>query len=91
VETALLAVEGTEPHYQIRLRREGNLDHMIVEVEVTPEVFSDKVRALEDVRKKLTSSIEHVCGIHVTVTLVEPNTIERSQGKAKRVIDERKL
>jgi len=91
VETALLAVEGTLPHYQIRLRRDGNLDNMIVEVEVTPEVFSDKVRALEDVRKKLSSSIEHVCGIHVTVTLVEPNTIERSQGKAKRVIDERNI
>jgi len=91
VETALLEVEGTLPHYQIVLTRERDLDMMEVQVEVTPEVFSDTVGALERVRKKLAGAIEHTLGIHVTLTLVQPNTIERSQGKAKRVIDKRKM
>jgi phenylacetate-CoA ligase len=89
VEAALLAVEGTLPHYQIILTREHGLDQMTVEVEVTAEVFSDKVRALEDVQAKLASAIEHIVGIRVGLRLVEPRSIERSQGKAKRVIDRR--
>jgi phenylacetate-CoA ligase len=91
VETALLAVEGTVPHYQIVLTREGGLDQMEVEVEVTPEVFSDKVRAMERLEQKLVKAIDQVLGIRVAVRLVEPHGIERSQGKAKRVIDKRKL
>jgi phenylacetate-CoA ligase len=91
VETALLAVEGTVPHYQIVLTREGGLDQMEVEVEVTPEVFSDKVRAMEQLEQKLVKAIDHILGIRVAVRLVEPHGIERSQGKAKRVIDKRKL
>ncbi|NKN32432.1 phenylacetate--CoA ligase family protein [Marichromatium bheemlicum] len=89
VEAALLAVEGTLPHYQIILTRSGGLDQITVEVEVTAEVFSDKVRALEDVRARLAQSIERILGIRVILRLVEPRTIERSQGKAKRVIDRR--
>jgi phenylacetate-CoA ligase len=89
VEAALLAVEGTLPHYQIILTREHGLDQITVEVEVTAEVFSDKVRALEDVRARLAQAIEHVVGIRVGLRLVEPRSIERSQGKAKRVIDRR--
>ena len=91
VETALLAVEGTLPHYQIVLDREKGLDRMEVQVEVTPEVFSDQVRAMEDLRQKLSRSIESVLSIRVGVRLVEPHTIERSMGKAKRVVDNRKL
>jgi len=89
VEAALLAVEGTLPHYQIILTRDHGLDQMAVEVEVTAEVFSDKVRALEEVRARLAQSIERIIGIRVMLRLVEPRTIERSQGKAKRVIDRR--
>jgi phenylacetate-CoA ligase len=89
VEAALLAVEGTLPHYQIILTRDHGLDQMIVEVEVTAEVFSDKIRALEDVRARLAHAIEHILGIRVDLRLVEPRSIERSQGKAKRVIDRR--
>ena len=91
VETGLLNVEGTLPHYQIVLTREKGLDEMEVQVEVTPEVFSDKVRALEDLHQRLETAIEHVIGIRAKVTLVEPQTIARSEGKAKRVIDRRKL
>jgi phenylacetate-CoA ligase len=89
IEAALLAVEGTLPHYQIILTREQGLDQIIVEVEVTSEVFSDKIRALEDVRARLAHAIEHILGIRVDLRLVEPRSIERSQGKAKRVIDRR--
>ena len=89
VEAALLAVEGTLPHYQIILTRDHGLDQIAVEVEVTAEVFSDKIRALEDVRARLAHAIEHILGIRVDLRLVEPRSIERSQGKAKRVIDRR--
>lgn len=89
VEAALLAVEGTLPHYQIILTRDHGLDQMTVEVEVTAEVLSDKVRALEEVRAKLAHAIEHIVGIRVELRLVEPHSIERSQGKARRVIDRR--
>ncbi len=91
VETALLAVEGTLPHYQIVLTRDKGLDEMEVRVEVTPEVFSDQVRALEGLRQKLSSSIEHTLGLRVKVTLVAPRTLQRSEGKAKRVLDQRQI
>jgi phenylacetate-CoA ligase len=89
IEAALLAVEGTLPHYRIVLGRRKGLDHMEVQVEVTPEVFSDRVGALETLHAELAAAIENVLGIRVEVRLVEPHTIERSMGKAKRVIDDR--
>jgi phenylacetate-CoA ligase len=91
VETALLRVEGTLPHYQIVLTREKGLDNMEIQVEVTPEFFSDKIRALESLQHKLADSVEHVLGIRVKVTLVEPRTLARSEGKAKRVVDKRQI
>ena len=91
VEAALLDVEGTLPHYQIVLSREKDLDHIEVRVEVTESVFSDKVRALEDLQKKLSQALENTLNIRAAVRLVEPHTIERSQGKAKRVIDNRNI
>ncbi len=64
---------------------------MEVQVEVTHEVFSDKMRAMEELHKKLARAIEHTLGIRVLVRLVEPFTIKRSEGKAKRVIDNRQI
>ena len=90
VEAALLLVEGTLPHYQILLTRKKGLDQIEVQVEVTPEVFSDQVRALENLQAKLADSLEHTLGLRVRVRLVEPRSIPRSEGKAKRVIDRRK-
>jgi phenylacetate-CoA ligase len=87
VETALLQVEGTLPHYQIVLTREKGLDRMEVKVEVTREVFSDKIRALESLHRKLEDALEHVLGLRVQVTLVEPRSLARSEGKAKRLTD----
>ncbi len=89
IESALLDVEGTLPHYQIILTRARGLDRMEVQVEVTSESFSDKIGALEELNDKIADAIEHVINIRVQVTLVEPNTIQRSEGKAKRVIDRR--
>ncbi|MGB8932260.1 MAG: phenylacetate--CoA ligase [Anaeromyxobacteraceae bacterium] len=91
VETALLKVEGTLPHYQIILTREQGLDTMEVQIEVTPEFFSDKISALESLQRKLADAVEHVLGLRVKVTLVEPRTLARSEGKAKRVVDKRKI
>jgi phenylacetate-CoA ligase len=91
VETALLKVEGALPHYQIVLTREEDLDVMEVQVEVTPEVFNDTVGALEALRLKLTKSLETIVGVRAKVRLVQPRTIQRSEGKAKRVIDQRKM
>ncbi|HRT06807.1 MAG TPA: phenylacetate--CoA ligase [Candidatus Paceibacterota bacterium] len=91
VETALLKVEGALPHYQIVLTRERDLDVMEVQVEVTPEVFGDTVGALEQLQQKLSRSIESTVGVRANVRLVQPRTLQRSEGKAKRVIDQRKL
>ena len=89
VEAALLEVEGTLPHYQIVLQREHGLDQMTVEVEVTPAVFSDTVRGMEELRARLERALEHVLGIRVGLRLVGPHSIARSEGKARRVIDQR--
>jgi phenylacetate-CoA ligase len=91
VEHAILEVEGTLPHYQIVLTREGGLDQMELEVEVTASVFSDRVRVLEELEHRLVRAIEQTTGLRVAVRLVEPHTIERSQGKAKRVVDRRQI
>jgi len=91
VEAALLEVEGTLPHYQIVLSRAHGLDQMEVWVEVTPETFSDKIGALEELSAKIEGALEHVLGLRVQVRLVEPHTIQRSEGKAKRVVDRRSV
>jgi phenylacetate-CoA ligase len=91
VEVALLKVEGTLPHYQIVLTREKGLDEMEVQVEVTPEVFSDKIKAMKELQGRLEHAVEQVLGIRAKVTLVEPRTIARSEGKAKRVVDRRNI
>ncbi|MGA9070402.1 MAG: phenylacetate--CoA ligase [Terracidiphilus sp.] len=89
VETALLQIEGTLPNYQIVLTREQGLDQMEVQVEVTPHMFNDKIGALQGLQGRIQSALDHVLGIRVKVALVEANTIARSEGKAKRVIDRR--
>ena len=91
IEEAILRVESTLPHYRIILTREKGLDEVEVQVEVTPQVFSDEIRALEALRLRLSAEIERIAGIRMRVRLVEPRTIQRSDGKAKRVIDKRDL
>ena len=91
IEEALLGVEGTLPHYQIVLTRDKGLDSVDVQVEVTPEVFSDRVSALEDLQKRLGTAIEQTVNIRVGVRLVEPHSLARSEGKARRVLDQREM
>ncbi len=91
IESALLAVEGTVPHYQIVLTRPQGLDAVEVQVELTPESFGDTVRSLEKLQREIAGKIEHTVGIRAKVSLVEPQTIARSEGKVKRVLDRRDL
>lgn len=89
IESVLLEIEGTEPHYQIVLTRDGSLDDMEVQVEVSERVFADEARKLYALREHIAHRLSTVLGISVRVKLVEPRAIQRSEGKAKRVIDNR--
>ena len=91
IESALLSVEGTLPHYQLVLTRDKGLDRMEVLVEVTPEVFGDQIGALENLHDKLICALDRTLGLRVAIRLVRPQTILRSEGKAQRVVDRRKL
>lgn len=91
IEAALLKVEETLPHYQIIVDRKHGLDTLEVQVEVTAETFSDTVGGLERLQRKLAQSIDSITGIHADIRLVAPHTLQRSEGKAKRVVDKRKL
>jgi phenylacetate-CoA ligase len=90
VEEALLRVEGTAPHYLIEISRPGTLDEAVVKVEVRPGDFRDEMREMIELRDRIDREIHAVTGVRMTVELVAPNTLERSAGKAKRVVDHRK-
>lgn len=90
IETVLMAIEGTEPHYQIIVDRKGSMDDIEVMVEVNEKVFSDELKALNNLSKNIADRFRSVLGITAKVTLVESQTIPRSEGKAVRVIDKRK-
>ena len=91
IESILMEIGDTKPHYLLIVDRIGNLDCLEIWVEVSEELFSDEVRKLEDLNRKITREIQGILGLSVKVKLVEPRTIERSQGKAKRVIYKRKM
>jgi len=89
IESVLLGVEGIAPHYLIVVDRVDSLDSLEVWVEVSEKVFSDEIKVLEALEKRIEREIESVLGLSVAVRLKEPKTIERSEGKAKRVLDKR--
>ncbi|MBF0330492.1 MAG: phenylacetate--CoA ligase [Candidatus Omnitrophica bacterium] len=91
IEEVLLKIEGTQPHYQIIVSREKGLDVLEVLVELQESFFSDEVKRLQEFEVRVAKEIEAVLSIGVKVRLVEPKTIERSEGKAKRIIDKRSL
>ncbi len=91
VESVLLNIPGVEPHYLLVVDRKGNLDELEVHVEVSEQVFSDEVRKMESLGLQISKELESALGIAVRVRLVEHKTIERSEGKAKRVIDKRNI
>jgi phenylacetate-CoA ligase len=90
IESILVRVEGVEPHYLLIVDREENLDTLEVQVEVGEELFSDEIKVLQSLSKRIEKEIKENLGVTSRVKLVEPKTIQRSEGKAKRVIDNRK-
>lgn len=91
IESVLLELGETAPHYMIIVDRIDNLDTMEIWVEMTQTMFSDEVRHIEDIERKIKKEVENTLGLSAKVKLVEPKSIQRSEGKAKRVIDKRKL
>ncbi|MDR1532036.1 MAG: phenylacetate--CoA ligase [Clostridiales bacterium] len=91
VESVLLEEGNVSPHYRIIVDRKNNLDAMTVEIEMSENIFSDHVKGIEATESNIRKKIESVLGISCGVRLVEPKTIARSEGKAKRVIDNRKI
>lgn len=90
IESIILKIAEVAPHYVLIVDRINNLDTLEVWVEAKEGIFSDTVKTLEYVEKRITSELFSLLGLHVKVKLVEPRTIERSEGKAKRIIDKRK-
>lgn len=90
IESVLLRIEETEPHYLIIVDKSGVMDELEIKVEVNAAVFSDEVKRLEQLQRRIAAEIHTVLGLSAKITLVEPRTIERSQGKAQRVIDKRR-
>jgi phenylacetate-CoA ligase len=91
IESVLLELEEVTPHYQLVVDREGNLDVLTVRVEVSEKLFSDEVKQLQSTVKVIAKSIKELLGVSAKVMLVEPKGIARSEGKAVRVIDNRKI
>ncbi len=90
VETALLGVEGVAPHYQIIITPTETLDLLEIKVEMRPEAFSDNVREVEALRKRVFDAVKRIISLSPRITLVAPESLPRSEGKIKRVIDLRK-
>lgn len=91
IEKALLKIEGISPNYLIHVTRPKILDEVEIKVEASKELFSDEMKEMERVEKEIASSIRSETGLRVEVTLCEPESLPRSEGKAVRVIDDRNL
>jgi phenylacetate-CoA ligase len=91
IEEVILAVEGVEPHYQLIVDRRDQLDELEVQVEMNESLFSDEIRNLERMEKTIEARLYATLNIHTRVKLVEPKSIARSEGKAKRIIDKRTM
>lgn len=92
IESVLLSVGQTSPHYMIIVDRVNNTDTLEIQIEISSEMFaSDEVRRLEDTERLIKAKLDSVLGLNAKVTFVEPRTIPRSEGKAKHVIDNRKI
>lgn len=91
IESVLMEIEGLEPHYQIILDRRAALDDVEIMVEVNEKLFSDEIKVLDNLRKVISDRFRSVLGISAKITLVEPMRVPRSEGKAVRVVDRRKI
>jgi len=91
IESILVGIEGVEPHYILIVDRQENLDTLEVQVEVDERIFSDEIKVLQGLARRIEKEIKDMLGVTCSVKLVEPKTIQRSEGKAKRVFDKRQL
>ncbi|HYA02558.1 MAG TPA: phenylacetate--CoA ligase [Syntrophobacteria bacterium] len=91
IESVIMETEGVEPHYQLVVERVGSLDQLMVLVEVNDKIFSDEIKNLQTMERNLEKNIRENLGVSAQVKLVEPKTIQRSEGKAVRVVDKRKI
>lgn len=91
IESVLMDIEGLEPHYRLIVDRVGSLDTLEVQVEVSEQVFSDEIRELQKLEKRITKDIKDYLGVTTKVKLVEPKSLERFEGKAQRVVDKREI
>jgi len=91
IENVLMETESILPHYQLVVDRKGNLDTLTVNVEIDEVLFSDEIKALQIMESKIATHIKQALGVSAKVRLVEPKTIARSNGKAVRVVDNRKF
>jgi phenylacetate-CoA ligase len=89
IESVLMNLEGVEPHYQLIVDKEENLDTLEVQVEVNEKTFSDEIKTLQGLSARIRKEIKDLLGITCRVRLVEPKTIARNEGKARRVVDRR--
>jgi len=89
IEQVILEVDGVEPHYQLVVERRNQLDEIEVQIEMTEKMFSDEIKGLETLEHKIEADLYANLNIHMRVKLVEPKSIARSEGKAKRIIDKR--
>lgn len=90
IETLVLESDGLSHNYQIVVDREGNLDTLEVRVEVDEANFADEIRKLQSLERSLAKNIKEYLGVTARVRLMEPHSIERSEGKAKRIVDRRR-
>ena len=91
IEAALCGLDEVTPHYMMIVDRVNNLDTLEIQVELNPNYYTDEVRAIEALTKKIAHTIQQALGINAKIKIVEPQTLVRSQGKAVHVIDNRKL
>jgi len=91
IESILLGIEGLEPHYELIVDREGSLDTLEIRVEVGGSLFSDEVRKMQEIERRISKDIKEYLGVTAAVKLVETKSLKRFEGKAQRVVDRRKL
>ena len=91
IESVLLGMGELSPHYQLIVERKNNLDIMTIEIEISEAMFADNVKGIESAERNITKKIDSILGLSAKIRLVEPGSIARSEGKAKRIIDKRNL
>jgi len=89
VESVILELPEFEPYYLITVDRVDNIDTFQIQVELRPAYYSDEMNKMLALKKKISSHLQSVLGLQPDIKIVEPRSIERSQGKAKHVIDNR--